>query len=208
MKNHSQIAIAHDRFIKPILGVVLISMLLMFGACSDDPEIATPTAVPSATPEDPLQGLVDIIDEVREVQRDVLPLTFNIDLTPDGPKPEHLFVPGNRNVQIVFRNRARSEVHYQVLELIPDEIAWIAVPEEDVVREADVSDEDHDAHHDRDFVLWRAESLSGIQPSGEEIHGYTALGELDVVRFVSTTLGTFDVVDPLHPEFSARLTIY
>lgn len=200
---------------RALFGLTLVSMLLAFGACSDDAEVSQPTAVPTAilvvptaTPESPLQDLVDIIEEVREVQRDLIPLTFNIDLTRDGPKPEHLFVPSNRSVQLVFRNRATSEVHYKVIGLTPDEISWIAVPEDEVVREDDVSDEDHDAHHDRDFVPWREESRSGIQPSGEEIHGYTALGELDVVRFVSTMLGTFDVVDPLHPEFSAQLTIY
>jgi len=221
MTTHSRSTVVRRRGAKTILGFVLASMLLVLGACSDDPEVVQPTAVPTvvlptavmaaevvATPEDPLQNLVDIIEEVREVQRDLIPLTFNIDLTKDGPKPEHLFVPSNRAVQLVFRNRATSEVHYKVLGLKPDEISWIAVPEDEVIREDDVSEEDHDAHHDRDFVPWREESRSGIQPSGEEIHGYTAMGELDVVRFVSTVLGPFDVVDPLYPEFWAGLTIY
>ncbi|MBN4064835.1 hypothetical protein JYU04_03770 [Dehalococcoides mccartyi] len=193
-------------------GLLLVPFVIFAGACTSESIEIEPTSVPTPAPteiaEDSLQGLTDLNDEVLTADKDLLPLTFNVDLTVDGPEPAHLFVPSNRSVQIVLRNRARGEVHYRVVGLQPEKLSWISVPEENIEREDGVSDDDHDAHHDRDFVPWRAESRAGIQPSGDEVHGYSALGELDVVRFVATTLGTFDVVDPLHPEFSARLTVY
>ena len=212
MKNELQINNGLNRRVKLVLGGLLISLVILAGACSTETKPIEPTIVQTAVPtevaEDPLQNLADLIDDVQEIQRDLLPLTFNVDLTADGPSPEHLFVPSNRSIQIVLRNRSRDEVHYQVLDLVPQEMLWISVPDAEVEREIGVSDEDHDAHHDRDFVSWREESRSGVKPTGEQVHGYTSVGELDVVRFVATSLGTFDVIDPLHPEFSARLTVY
>ena len=212
MKYELQINNDRNHRVKLVLGTLFVSLLIFAGACSSETTPSEPTVVQTVVPtevaEDPLQNLADLIDDVQEIQRDLLPLTFNVDLTADGPSPEHLFIPSNRSVQIVLRNRSKDEVHYQVLDLVPQEMLWISVPDEEVEREVGVSDEDHDAHHDRDFVSWRAESKSGVKPTGDQIHGYTSLGELDVVRFVATSLGTFDVIDPLHPEFSARLTVY
>lgn len=192
--------------------LLVISLVSITGACSSETtsvEVTqSPEVVVAATEVDPLQVLADIIDEVQTEAADLLPLTFNVSLTENGPEPNHLFIPSSRLVQIVLRNHARSEVHYRVVGLTPARLSWIAVPEEDVVREVGVSDEDHDAHHDLDWVSWRATSRGGIQPTGGEVHGYTSLGELDVIRFIATNLGTYEVVDPLHPEFSAQLTVF
>ncbi len=215
MKSDMQIQNRRDHKVNLVLGGLLISLVILAGACSSDTaKIGTlaktvqSTTTPIEADADPLQKLADVIGEVQEVQRSQLPVIFNVELTAEGPKPEHLFVPSFRDVQIVLRGRTVVEMHYEVLGLKPDEINWISVPEDAVDREVGVSDEDHEAHHERDFVPWRKKSLSGIQPSGEEVHGYTTAGEIDVIRFSTGTLGTFDVVDPLHSEISARLTVY
>ena len=212
MKSRSQIIEILNRKMNLLLGALFISFAILAGACSSDADLVVPTAVQTVVPtevaEDPLQNLADLIDDVQEVQRELLPVIFNVQLTTEGPQPEHLFVPSSRDVQIVLRNRSAVEMHYEVLDLIPVGMKWISIPEEAVEREVGVSDDDHEAHHERDFVEWRAESPSGIQPSGEEVHGYVTAGEIDVIRFSSEALGTFDVIDPLHPEFSARLTVY
>ncbi|MDA1279061.1 MAG: hypothetical protein O3B95_03340 [Chloroflexi bacterium] len=212
MKSYPWIAVLYAQKKDSVLGLFVLSFAVLITACSADagqPEAtATPEVMPVETVADPLQGVADLIAEVQGVGDNVLPLIFNVNLTDAGPDPAHLFIPGSRPVEIILRNRTRGEVHYRVVGLQPEQLRWSSEPEEEAQREAGISDEDHEAHHDRDFVAWRAESMSGIKPTGDEVHGYTGTGEIDAILFTATTLGTFVVVDPLHPEFSAQLTVF
>ncbi|NQW18272.1 MAG: hypothetical protein HQ478_12385 [Chloroflexi bacterium] len=205
-----------------LIGLVPFSLLIA-GCGGDDgaPNAAvesetSPQSVATASPvATALSVATEIIDPTaapisatQVVTSEILPLMFNVNLTSTGPKPEELYIPVGREVQLVMRNRGTTEYHYRVEGLIPAGLLWISEPENVVVREEGITEEDHDAHHDKDFVPWRSESRAGIQPTGKEVHGYTEIGQLEVVRFIATNLGTFQVVDPLHPEFSAQVTVY
>jgi cytochrome c-type biogenesis protein len=59
------------------------------------------------------------------------------------------------------------------------------------------------------LIRERAASPAGIRPSGSEVHAY-APGQrgTDAVFFTATQIGTFVVHCDLHPEHSARLTVF
>lgn len=132
--------------------------------------------------------------------------TLNVDLTDEGIQPASLFLPVGREVQLILRNRGNTEHHYRVIGLEATELAWLAEPEG--VQAEGVTDEDHELHHASALVPWRSISPLGIQPSGDEVHGYAAGGELDVVNFIATNVGTFEVECPLHPEETATVTVF
>ena len=133
--------------------------------------------------------------------------TINVDLTDDGFEPPWIFIPAGRGVQLVLRNRGTTEHHFRVLGLVPTDLLWRVEAEGDPVAEG-VTDEEHDLHHNADFVPFRSTSAAGIRPIGDEVHGYAGRGQSDIVRFVAANTGTFAVQCPLHPEIAGTITVF
>jgi hypothetical protein len=110
-------------------------------------------------------------------------LTLNVAVSDTDIQPSVLFVPAERPVQLLLRNRGSSEHHYRVVGLVPDDLAWVArggsAPQEGV------SDDEHN-HHGRRFLSQRAASPAGIRPTGDEVHAYVPVpGDVDVVLFTA-----------------------
>jgi cytochrome c-type biogenesis protein len=136
-------------------------------------------------------------------------LTVNVEVSDGAIRPASVFIPAGRSVQLLVRNRGTKEHHYRVAGLTPDELAWVSQvqpPPDDTV----LDDEDeHSHHHDRQFATWRATSPAGIRPTGKEVHAYvTVPGDVDMVVFSASQTGTFAVHCDLHPDETARLTVF
>lgn len=169
-------------------------------------EAATPTTTTAETPPATAttSGPAGVGGE--EAAFDPFVLTLNVDITDDGYEPDSLFIPANRSVQLVIRNRTSSEHHYRIVGLEASELLWLAAPDMEI--EEGVSEEDHLLHHIAGFVDWRGTSPGGIKPTLDQVHAYAAGGVNDVVRFTATNIGTFTVDDPLHPEYHATVTVF
>jgi hypothetical protein len=92
------------------------------------------------------------------------------------------------------------------VELVPKELLWLSGPESE--REQGVTDDEHDAHHDSEFVAFRGTSRAGVRPFGDEAHAYASRSAVDVVVFAATETGTYMVECPLHGEVTGRLTVF
>ena len=133
-------------------------------------------------------------------------LILNVEISDDGIQPSAVFIPAGQPVQLVLRGRGRTEHHYRVVGLVPNELLWMAAPASTMTE--DVSDDDH-AHHDRAFDQWRETSPAGISPTGDEVHAYVSPARaVDVVLFSTTQTGTFVVQCDLHPEKVGKLVVF
>lgn len=133
-------------------------------------------------------------------------LIINVEVSDAGFRPSAVFVPSGRPVQLVLHGRDRTEHHYKVVGLVPDELFWMAAPP--ITIGEDISDDEHN-HHNREFVRSRDASPSGIRPTGNEVHGYVSpLETVDVVLFSTTRVGTFEVRCDLHAETVGRLVVF
>ena len=144
---------------------------------------------------------------IQEIQ-----ITVNVDLTDDGFEPSTIYIPAGRGVQLFLRNRGTTEHHYRIAGLVPAQLSWLAstayLLSNMQVRPEDISEEDHLLHHLVGWAPFRDASLFGIRPIGNEVHGYAASGDRDIVRFIATNTGTFRVEDVLHPEISGEVVVF
>ncbi|MFA7249711.1 MAG: hypothetical protein WC273_08780 [Dehalococcoidia bacterium] len=134
-------------------------------------------------------------------------VTVNIDVSEQGYEPIDVRVPAGPSIQLILRNRSKDEYHYRVQGLDATQILWLA-PREDMTREAGVTDDEHGAHHAKDFIDWRGTSPGGVKPTLTEVHAYVAGTGVDVLRFYALKPGTYQVVDPLHPALHGTLTVF
>jgi len=134
-------------------------------------------------------------------------VTVHVEVTEDGFKPANVRVPAGPSVQIVLRNRGSDEFHYKVEGLHANQILWL-VQSKDMVREEGVSDDDHEEHHRKEFVNFRGTSPGGIKPNLKEVHLYASGKSVDVIHFFALKTGTYQVVDPLHPNLKGTFTVY
>ena len=133
-------------------------------------------------------------------------LTLNVSVSDTAITPSAIFIPAGRPVQLLLRNRGTTEHHYRVVGLVPDDLAWLA---EAGSAGAEGAPTDGHNHHGRTFVRWRATSQAGITPTGNEVHAYVSRARgIDVVLFTATRAGTYVVQCDLHPEKTARLTVF
>jgi hypothetical protein len=133
--------------------------------------------------------------------------TLNVFVSDAGFEPAALFIPVEQRIQLVLRNRDRSEHHYRVAGLAPRDLRWISEPGSEAP--ADGDEEDHSRHHARSFVATRATSPAGITPTGDEVHAYVSVARgVDVLLFTATNTGAFTVRCNLHPDETARLTVF
>jgi cytochrome c-type biogenesis protein len=133
-------------------------------------------------------------------------LTLNVDMTDTEIRPSVMFVPTGHPVRLVLRNRGTIEHHYRVVGLVPDDLFWVSATDD--APPGGASNSEHN-HHSRQLLRQRAASPAGIRPSGSEVHAY-APGHrgTDAVFFTATQIGTFVVQCDLHPEHTARLTVF
>jgi cytochrome c-type biogenesis protein len=132
-------------------------------------------------------------------------LTLNIAVSDAAIDPSMLFVPAGRPVQLLLRNRGTSEHHYHVVGLVAEDLMWVADGDPQA---RPASNENHD-HHGRTFVRTRRSSPAGITPNGTEVHAYVSPARrLDVLFFTATQAGTFLVQCDLHPDKTAKLTVF
>lgn len=134
-------------------------------------------------------------------------LALNVDLTDEGFQPPSIFIPVGRRVKLILRNRGTTEHHYRVIGLAPMDPLWRSEPE-DMPLEEGITDEEHELHHNADYVPFRAMSPAGIKPLGDEVHAYAIRGGRDVMYFTATTTGTFSVQCPLHPEMVGQVIVF
>jgi hypothetical protein len=147
----------------------------------------------------------------------------NIVLTDEGPEPKTVFIPAGQHIKMVFRNRGMHEHHYRVVGLVPEDVAWIFVPEIDeteleALTEEElealglggpIDDVEHVLHHILPvFLPFREESLSGIKPLANEVHAYTQRGGVDIITFYATNTGRFQVEDLRYPELTAEVVVF
>lgn len=132
---------------------------------------------------------------------------INVDISDIGIQPSSIFIPSEQRVRLVLRNQGSTEHHFRIVGLAPRDLLWASDPE--AVREEDVTDEDHNLHHAGGYVPWRATSLAGIKPTGDEVHSYVSpTRRMDVVLFTATNSGTFVVQCLLHPEIVGKVTVF
>jgi len=140
------------------------------------------------------------------VGSDIRYFLLNVEISDAGIQPSTVFIPAGRPVQLVLRGRDRTEHHYRVVGLVPDDLSWVAAPPNAMAE--DESDDDH-AHHNSTFVQSRDASPSGIRPTGDEVHAYVSPAETaDVVLFSTTQVGTFVVRCDLHAEDIGKLVVF
>ena len=207
MLAHQQRIAIHPRYPLVRLLTTLVLIALAVAACSnaDSAPAATSTAPPQATAETAV-GRQDATESSADsVGRD---LTINIELTDSGFQPETVFIPVDRGVQLIIRNRGATEHHYRVLGLVPRDLRWLVLGADP--EPIDESDDDavHESHHETSFMEFRPASPAGIRPLGDEVHAYAAARDVDRIIFVATNTGTFQVEDPLHPEFVGSIVVY
>ncbi|MDA1258414.1 MAG: hypothetical protein O3C10_11335 [Chloroflexi bacterium] len=194
-------------WLRILVGLVPLGLILAACSGSEATAVSDDVQEPAPISSDVDTAITDGTAALLSAIADQRTVTINIALTDTGFDPAWVFVPEGREVQLVFRNRGETEYHYRVVGLEPENLLWINVPED--VAEEGVTDDEHDAHHASEFVPWRATSRAGIKPTGDEVHAYVSSGgNRDVVRFVAPAIGTYSVVDPLHPEFTGELTVY
>jgi hypothetical protein len=169
---------------------------------------------------DPVHG--DGVLAWVEPDRESSTLYLDVILTDEGPEPKTLFIPAGRHIRLTLRNRGAHEHHYRVDGLRPEDMRWILFPEIDEYELAEmtpeelealdvgrIDDVEHVLHHLRPvFVPFREESLSGIKPLANEVHGYTQRGQIDVVTFYATNTGRFAVEDLRYPELTAEVVVF
>lgn len=188
----------------------VLALALLMGACGD------------------FWGKPDPVEDdgtVAWVEPDRVSPTLYVDvvLTDDGPEPKTLLIPAGRHIRLTLRNRGAHEHHYRVVGLRPEDMRWILFPQVDEYELAEMTQEElealdiggaiddveHVLHHLRPvFVPFRTESLSGIKPLANEVHGYTQRGQIDVVTFYATNTGRFVVEDLRYPELSAEVVVF
>lgn len=189
-------AMAHPRGVRrPAWRIVLllsvgIAVFLLHGAGVAAAQLAPPESQVRPYPSDaPVRYFI-----------------LNVEISDTGIQPSAVFIPAGQPVQLVLRGRGRTEHHYRVVGLVPDELSWMAAPASTVAEE--VSADDH-AHHDRAFVPRRETSPAGITPTGDEVHAYVSPTRgVDVVLFSTTQTGTFVVRCDLHPEKVGKLIVF
>jgi hypothetical protein len=123
--------------------------------------------------------------------------------------PSQIFVPMNRQVQLVLRNNDSDEHHFHVLGMPTVGMMWRSQADEaDPARL--VSDTDHEAHHPEVSMVpfHICNSKYGICPTGEWVHAHADPSEMDTIIFVADTPGQYEVVDPLHPEVSGVFHVF
>ena len=190
-------------WLRVLIGLLPIGLLLI--ACSSADGVSETTGVDTPQGEPTSAGNLDAQSATLSYAFDSV-FTINVDLTDEGIQLSSIFIPVGREIQIVLRNRGTTEHHYRVVGLMPTDLSWLAEPEG--TQAEGVTDEDHDLHHSAALVPWWFTSPAGIQPRGDEVHGYAARGGLDVVHFVATNVGTFEVQCPLHPEETGTVTVF
>lgn len=190
----------------PLVAATVIVALV--ASCADSTEGAPASTTSTAPPTTAEAPTVDSGSDVGPAF-DPMVLTVNIDITEQGFEPADVFVPLGRSVQLIIRNRTKVEHHYRVAGMEAAELLWLSMPDAaDMEIEEGVSEEDHLFHHIPGFVNWRGRSPAGIEPTLEEVHGYSAGGVNDTVRFIPMNVGTFTVDDPLYPEFVGTMTVF
>lgn len=179
----------------------LATLALVAGACSDTASTSAPEAVSVVVPQDVTA------DE----------FLVNVILTDTGYEPETIFIPAGRPIRLVLRNRGETEHHYRVAGLIPSDLRWRLEPQLDTYdlesdpefADAYVDDIEHILHHlTPTYVPFKEESRSGIKPIGNEVHGYTHRGTIDVMTFYALQTGSYDVIDELHPELTGTVVVF
>lgn len=157
--------------------------------------------------------------------QDAPEFVVNVYATGAGYEPPIVHVPAGRYIKLVFRDHGEAVHHFRVVGLVPSQLRWIQFPTlsaEDIPNmspdellaqgfdpEMPIDDLEHVLHHLRiTYSPVRPASRSDIQPTGTEVHAITRPGLQDVVYFYALTTGTYEVVDPAHPEIKGRLVVY
>jgi len=133
-------------------------------------------------------------------------LTVNVAVSDRDLQPATVFVPAGRPIQLTLRNRGSREHHFRVVGMVPDDLQWM---DRALAAATTSPDDDHSAHHDRRLVRWRAASPAGIRPTGRDVHAYVAVpGDVDIVLFSTTHVGTFAIRCDLHDEQLGTLEVF
>jgi mono/diheme cytochrome c family protein len=208
---------------------VLAYLAFLAAPHAEEPDAAGAEA--PAADDDAPAGPEEGVDEPRSVAGILGPtgiLSYNIAITDEGFSPSSISMPVGQMVQIVLRNRTFDEHHFRVRGLEVANLMWIANAGEQPPTDerdhhhghgdhgdhdaAEAADHDDHDHPPSEFVSWRAESPSGIQPTGDEVHAwaytYSPGGGRDVIIFTPLTTGTFVVDNPANPEWSAEIIVH
>jgi len=124
--------------------------------------------------------------------------------TDDGFEPKEIEVAAGEPIVVVFQNESEVEHHFHVLDLDPENLRWVKVPDERRTL----------ATYDRD-VLETAERITGhicdsdtgICQLATNVHLHADPGTFDAVGFVAAQAGRYQVVCPLHPAMVATFVV-
>jgi hypothetical protein len=125
----------------------------------------------------------------------------------------------------VFRDHDSDEHHFRVLGLVPSQLRWAIFPAlsaEDIPNMSDselashgfdpdmpIDDLEHVLHHlSITYSPIPPASRNPLAPIGTEVHAVTRPGKQDVLYFFALTTGTYEVVDPAHPEITGKLVVF
>ncbi len=188
-----------------------LALVAVVAACSDGG-----TNGPAAGVEERVTVLPDF--ETEE-------FVVNVYATDDGYDPAVVHVPAGRFIKLVFRDHDSDEHHFRVLGLIPSQLRWAIFPAlsaEDIPNMSDselaahgfdrdmaIDDLDHVLHHlGITYSAVPPASRNPLRPLGTEVHAVTRPGKQDVLYFFALTTGTYEVVDPAHPEITGKLVVF
>ncbi|MBI4320839.1 MAG: hypothetical protein HY675_20290 [Chloroflexi bacterium] len=136
-------------------------------------------------------------------------LTINVEMTDDGLRPSSISIPEGKRVQLLVRNFGQIEHHFHIQGLVPKDMLWLATGRSEAQVGGDSEPDEHASHHGNGGQLVPFHTCtSGICPTGNAVHAHADPGEIDVVWFIATNKGTFEVVDALSPEQIGSVTVY
>lgn len=186
----------------------LLPVVLVLVACTGATDDVSNKAEVAARQEEPATedpAAVENLDKIRAMSSDqsFKYRTINVRLTDDGFQPTSLSLPVGQRVKLVVRNHGDTEHHYRIVGLAPGDLRWRQTGE---VTNQDNEHLDH--HPGAAYVPYRSASKAGIKPTGDEVHAFAEGHGLDVVLFIPTNTGTFEVQDPLHPEIVGQVTVF
>lgn len=192
---------------------ILLAFALVLAACTPAEEAGSVSAAGGDE-----SGTVFV-----EPDYDANEILVNIFLGDEGIEPSTIFIPAGKPIRLVLRNRGTREHHFRVGGIVPINMSWYTpadideydldsmTPEElaELGIENSSSDAEHELHHQNaSFLPFKEESLSGVKPLPNEVHGYVQVGLNDVMSFITVNTGVFIAEDVLHPELTARVIVF
>lgn len=182
------------------LGLVLVS-------CSEG--VGVPDLTGMAATQDKPAAVASLGESRATSPDDSGYLTINVEMTDDGIQPASIFIPAGQRVLLVMRNRGNHEHHYHISGLVPQDMLWLSTETGNMETDGMDASEHSEHNHGGQMVPYhKCSPGSVICPTGNAVHAHAGAGGMDAIFFTANNTGTFLAGDPLHPEMTAKVTVF